>query len=313
MNKPFKVQLAIQGGGAKICALLAAAEAIQQLEEEGKIQVTRLAGTSAGALTACLLATGKPIQKIKQRLIDRGEQDLKKLFPEMRTWRKYWRILTGEPLYNISSLRELLTEYFGNEFVTFENLKLPVFVVAADIVSGDKKVYKSADDKIIEALINSCALPYVFRAPRNINGSAIVDGGICENLPSDELAGDVKRYGEIIGIALEPTAASVPPWNVIDFSKALLNTAINNSVSRARLSLAEGKVFTIPTDVDTFDWKKAIGDGLGLNHYERVKLETEKWFNGLLHVLQEEAEFLIGDPWGTNSDVVSGIMENCCW
>ena len=34
---PLQIQLAIQGGGAKLCALLAAAEAVQELEAEGKI------------------------------------------------------------------------------------------------------------------------------------------------------------------------------------------------------------------------------------------------------------------------------------
>lgn len=56
MSQPLKIQLAIQGGGAKICSLLAAAEVIHDLETKREIQITRISGTSARAI-GCLLAT----------------------------------------------------------------------------------------------------------------------------------------------------------------------------------------------------------------------------------------------------------------
>ena len=50
------VQLAFQGGGAKVVALLAAAEAIQDACRQNLISVSRVSGTSAGSIVACLLA-----------------------------------------------------------------------------------------------------------------------------------------------------------------------------------------------------------------------------------------------------------------
>ncbi len=53
---PRKVKLALQGGGAKITSILAAMEAVEKLEENGEIEVTEIAGTSAGAIIAVLYA-----------------------------------------------------------------------------------------------------------------------------------------------------------------------------------------------------------------------------------------------------------------
>ena len=51
---PLNLQLAIQGGGAKIVALMATMEAIDDLQQSGKLRVTRIAGTSAGALVGAI-------------------------------------------------------------------------------------------------------------------------------------------------------------------------------------------------------------------------------------------------------------------
>lgn len=50
------LQFAFQGGGAKFVAMLPVAAAISKLHEDGKITLTALAGTSAGAICAALIA-----------------------------------------------------------------------------------------------------------------------------------------------------------------------------------------------------------------------------------------------------------------
>lgn len=57
-GKCLNIQVAFQGGGAKIFALVAAAEVLKNFEREGRIQVTQIAGTSAGALVGTLYAAG---------------------------------------------------------------------------------------------------------------------------------------------------------------------------------------------------------------------------------------------------------------
>ncbi len=63
MNIP--IQLVIQGGGAKITHLVAALEAVQSLQREGVLRVTRIAGTSAGAIAGALFAAGVDMQRAR--------------------------------------------------------------------------------------------------------------------------------------------------------------------------------------------------------------------------------------------------------
>jgi predicted acylesterase/phospholipase RssA len=78
---PLRCQLAIQGGGAKVVALLAAVEAVQQLQREGTVQVTRVAGTSAGSIVAALFAAGSDLASVRQELVRKFGADVARLFP----------------------------------------------------------------------------------------------------------------------------------------------------------------------------------------------------------------------------------------
>ena len=210
---PIKLQLAIQGGGAKLCALLAVAEAVQKLEDDQKIRVTRVAGTSAGAITACLLASEQRVDSIRQRLRDRGADFLAQITPPLPFgWLSTWsRIIRGVPLYDEKKLREFLYELFPpGKFRTFEQLKRPAIVLTADILNGEKVQYRQTEHIVVDALANSCALPFAFRSHRNVGPQPLVDGGICENLPSDELEAD-NEHGPVVGISFARTAVPHPP------------------------------------------------------------------------------------------------------
>jgi predicted acylesterase/phospholipase RssA len=54
-----KMQFAFQGGGAKLGSLLVAAEAIYNQTKTLNYLISRVSGTSAGAIVACILATGE--------------------------------------------------------------------------------------------------------------------------------------------------------------------------------------------------------------------------------------------------------------
>lgn len=68
MDQPTKIQVVFQGGGAKFAQLLAIAETLQDMEQSGQIEITRLAGTSAGSLVAGLLACGIDVKDLRGRL-----------------------------------------------------------------------------------------------------------------------------------------------------------------------------------------------------------------------------------------------------
>ena len=74
------IQLAIQGGGAKITYLLAALESVQALERGGLLRVTRIAGTSAGAIAGALYAAGVDMRRARDAF-ESDRHQLLRAFP----------------------------------------------------------------------------------------------------------------------------------------------------------------------------------------------------------------------------------------
>ncbi len=311
MNGPLKIQLAIQGGGAKICALIAAAEALQDLEEAGKIEITRLAGTSAGAIVACFLAPrDPPIRVIRQRLSDLGESELRKTFPHRTRTGMMGRILFGNPVYDAKKLRGFLEKFFGDKKIG--ELKRPVFIKAADLLRGKGKSFTAKDDEfVIDRLVDSCALPFVLRAWRNIGTYPLVDGGICENLPSDDLIDESDEHGEVVAISFRNRGVPKAPEGLWEFSMALIETAINNSMERAKRSLRSGSIINLETHMSTFDFGDKLTAALDENsdHYKLIKLEVEKWFDKTFLVQQDPAKqtLIVGDPWKAGESTPEGM------
>lgn len=316
---PQKIQLAIQGGGAKICDLLAAAEVVEKLSADAEIEVSRLAGTSAGAIIASMLAAAKPAATLKETLIREGTGYLASIVPAhvanvirpatrrlRRVTRPYhilrilFRVFSGHPLFEEEQLRTFLEEVFGA--LTMKQLRIETFLVAADIGNGGPKVYSKSltpETKVVDALLDSCGLPYFFRAPRNLGAGAYVDGGVCENLPSDLLFGEqskrkevLEKFGPVIGISFheENEDRIAPGAGVLEFSMALVNTFISNSVLRAKNSIGVEAVFPIKTHIGTFDFHEALTDGLKSDHYGRVQADARDWFEILTKTLKEQQQ-----------------------
>jgi predicted acylesterase/phospholipase RssA len=104
---------------------------------------------------------------------------------EMATPRK-WRLLPGGGLahmaymYRRGGWRKKARQYFGEP--AFEDLALPTYTVAADLLSG-KSVVRGQGDAV-EALLESINFPGLAK-PILREGMALVDGGVLNNLPSD--------------------------------------------------------------------------------------------------------------------------------
>lgn len=300
-QKPLQIQLAFQGGGAKIVSLLAAAEKVQELHGSGQLRVTRVAGTSAGAIAACLLASGEPLSGVRAQLQRLPGSEWKKLLPAISRSRALWQLLRDDPFWEVQPLRDFLGTFFDAKGLrTLGDLKkktgIQVFVVAADVTNSKPVVYEHDDEPIVNSLLDSSALPFVLRTGKNSGGRVVVDGGICENLPSEVLESGVQEFGQVIGISFASTEPGRPPANVFDFGRSLLETAINNSVVRARRRLGEQAVFSIDTTFRTFDFQDALADGLK-SGYDLVKYKTEEYFEGILQVRQGDKDLLVGDPW----------------
>jgi predicted acylesterase/phospholipase RssA len=123
-------------------------------------------------------------------------------------------------------------------------------IVYADLYRGTPQVAGDGEN-IVTALLDSCAIPFYFRMWNEARG-AFVDGGICENLAVADLRQDQEKYGPIVAISFNRAPADDPQgW--FDYAKALMDTAIHNSVARALQQLSPEDVLPISTDLGTFD------------------------------------------------------------
>jgi predicted acylesterase/phospholipase RssA len=303
----LEIQIAFQGGGAKLCDLLAAAEAIQELENEGEIRVTRVAGTSAGSIAACLLGHKDSIRLSIGKLQSKGASILQGMGSADLGLLALIRIARGYPIVREKPFRKLLQILFKG-YDRIKDLGLPVFILASDILSSGKHVF-APDAMLVSSIADSCGLPFVFRSSGYMAASRYVDGGICENLPSDELLPEVAQFGPVVAVSFLATAEAEHPDNTVDFMKLLVNTSINNSILRAQRILGDSAVHRIETDIDTFDFQRALASLEG-DHYTRVKLECRNWFRGFVLTSQGgRQQLMVGGPGPRPQAIVTDIMD----
>lgn len=294
--KPLPVQLALQGGGAKICTLMAAMEAVEELEAENIIRVTRVAGTSAGSLVGCLFAAKVKMGEARAYLVGGEGKKLLRYFPEPSLWKMGRLYLYGQPIWDVTELKGRLTKLFEKKkivelshFLT-QGRGIPVKVVAADLAISDKVVYpddlRGKRKRVVDAIMDSCGLPFYMRAWGG--GTVAVDGGICENLPSEVLKdGDQEQLGRVAAFIF-PKAELKLPQNFKTFSLGLLEVAMNHSIARSMESLKEAQRFPIPTTIDTFDFKTALDVGLQDEYYNNMKDAARKFLKDFVEDTRRE-------------------------
>jgi len=182
-----RIGLALGGGGAKGLAHIPMLEALDELG----IRPYRIAGTSIGAIIGALYAAGKSGVEIRglveQFLI--SDQDIaKKWFPLPRSLRWLEFIDPSAQEGGLLDSDDFI-RYLGETMTArrFEDLGIPLRVMAADLWSGEPVVLDSGD--LLPALQASMALPGVF-PPVKLNGRELVDGGVANPLPYDLLTRD---------------------------------------------------------------------------------------------------------------------------
>lgn len=268
-----------QGGGARVAALLAVGHLLQEYVKSGKIQLGRVAGTSAGAIVAALLASGADLALVRADLLRVGDDGFARAFPRRGLFRYAWAAYRDEAFYNISFLRELLSKptynLAGRTVQDFTTPELQITV--ADVTTGRKVVKGTAN--VVDTILDSCALPFVFRTASHLVENPHLDGGLCENLPADTLLADRATHGDVVAVSFAEPATRSHPTNALELASSLLELAIDNSVRRAARDVGEESVHRVRTKLTTFSFDTVCRDGLADDPYERVKGDARRWLD----------------------------------
>lgn len=182
-----KINAVFEGGGVKGIGLVGAVATTEKLG----YQFNQVAGTSAGAIVASLIAAGYSAEEMKAIFLD--DLDYKR-FKDKRWYELYsYSLVVKKGLYAGNYLESWLTDLLKAKGIhTFDNLpKDKLQVIAADITRGELLVLpgdiehygtKPGQLSVAKAVRMSMSIPFFFR-PVTLKGNYIVDGGVLSNFP----------------------------------------------------------------------------------------------------------------------------------
>lgn len=184
-EKIYKTGVALSGGGIKgLCHV----GALKALEEYG-IKPDIISGVSAGSVIGALYADGY------------SPDEIVTFFDSIsfRKMTKAKRRSTGG-FFSIEEFKNFLEAKLRAK--TFEELQIPLRIVATDLDNGQSVVFSSGE--LLDPIIASCSVPILF-LPQNINGINYVDGGVLKNFPVSTIARECET---VIGINASPMSTS---------------------------------------------------------------------------------------------------------
>jgi len=178
--KILKIGLALGGGGARGLAHI---QVFETLDELG-IRPHAIAGTSIGAVMGALYASGLSGKEIRNIVHEwqTPRPEKKHGILDRRDLRRWAALL--DPSFDRSGLfkGEKIIRFLSDHIkcTTFEELKIPLAVTAANYGDASEVVFKSGD--LLSAVRASMAIPGVF-TPVERDGHLLLDGGVVNPLP----------------------------------------------------------------------------------------------------------------------------------
>lgn len=161
------IGLALGGGFARGFAHLGV---LRVLEAE-RIPITCIAGTSVGSILGAAYASGAPLD----RIIDAC---LKVRLKDFSRWS-----LSRMGLASNERMGELIRKWF--RALRFEQMRIPLAVVATDLGTGEPHVFRSGE--VVDAVRASCAYPGMFQ-PVMLGSRCLADGGLVAPVPTQAVA-----------------------------------------------------------------------------------------------------------------------------
>jgi NTE family protein len=158
-----RIGIALSGGAARCIAHLGVLDVL----DKNNIPVHVVSGTSGGALVAALYASRRFSPEALQRQVSG------------LSWRRLTRpVLSRQGLLSSARIGRFVHRLIGD--TTFEQLSIPLAVIATDLISGKMVVLR--EGSVSRAVQASCSLPIIFK-PTLHNHRSLIDGGYVSQIP----------------------------------------------------------------------------------------------------------------------------------
>jgi NTE family protein len=287
LEKPRKkIGLVLSGGGAKGFAHIGV---LKVLEAAG-VKIDFIGGTSMGAVIGGLYASGYNAAQIDSIFKATNFNELiydfipraSKNFYEKRNDELYAVVLPfdnfkiGIPealskgLYNYNLLSRITRNVW--EVEDFNKLPTPFLCIGTNIETGEEILLNKGN--LAHSMMASSAFPSLF-SPVEIDGKLLVDGGVVNNYPLDE----IKKLGAdiIIGVDVQDDLSDRKALK--DATKILVQIIKLQSLEKMREKIKETDVYIKPDiknyGVISFDKGQEIvekGEEAAFAVYEKLKL-----------------------------------------
>jgi len=162
-SKSAGLGLALGGGFSRGFAHLG----VLKVLEQNHIPISYIAGTSVGSILGAAYASGAPLARIIATCRTIRFRDIGR-----------WRVSRLGLACN-HRLGDLIEQVFESR--RFEDLQIPMAVVATDLASGEPVVFTHGN--LSEAIRASCAFPGLFE-PVKIGTRCLADGGLVAQVPT---------------------------------------------------------------------------------------------------------------------------------
>jgi len=289
-----KVGLVLSGGGAKGLAHIGVLKVLDSLG----VKVDYVAGTSMGAIVGSLYASGYSGEALDSvfnnldftKIINDDLPRASKAFYERNNSERYAITLPfdnfklklpsalsrGQNTYNL--IAKLMLHVA--DVHEFKKLPIPFFCIATNVETGKQVVLDEGN--LAQAVMASAALPTLFQ-PVTIKGQVLIDGGVVNNYPINELR--EKGMDIIIGVDVQDGLSNIEELT----SAPDVLIQINNfrTINDMKLKSKKTDIYIKPNikdfNVVSFDEGNAIianGEKAALKNLEGLselpKLKTSK-------------------------------------
>ncbi|HFB2048740.1 MAG TPA: hypothetical protein TECP_01103 [Hyphomicrobiaceae bacterium MAG_BT-2024] len=213
-----RIGLCLGGGGARGLAHIL----ILEVFDEIGLRPSAITGTSIGALLGAGYSSGLPASRIRsiaeETLTTKFDSIIQFFFSPKPRFQKIFSIfpMRSALLDSVALLDLILPKQVPT---TFEELKIPIKIVATNLLAREPQVFDSGN--LHRAVAASIAIPGLF-SPVNVNGEPCVDGGIVDPLPYLTLPSNMDLV-----IAIDVSGGS---RNIIESSRPSMISTLTQSL-----------------------------------------------------------------------------------
>ena len=257
-----RVGLVLGGGGARGAAHIGVLEVLR----ENRIPVDCVAGTSMGGLVTGAFAAGLSPDEM---LTAMGEADWRAMFndnppvedlnPRVKALSR--RFIPGTELGVTKDgaqtlpavvqgqkvklfINRLVRSQYGEPLI--ERMPIPVSIIATDLVTGDKVVFR--EGRLTHAMRSTMSVPGLM-APVKDGDRLLVDGGLVDNVPIDEVRDRCKPDVVIAVNVGSPLMKASEIGGIFSVAGQMVNILTEQNVTRSIATLKSGDIYIKP-DLD---------------------------------------------------------------